>query len=69
MRDGPWKIISGTKELFNLDNDMEEFNNLWDSEPEIRDRMMAMLTERVIRKLYFYFKIFLPSELNLYNTF
>ena len=48
MRDGPWKIISGTKELFNLDNDMEEFNNLWDSEPEIRDRMMAMLTERVI---------------------
>lgn len=47
MRDGPWKIISGTKELFNLDNDMEEFNNLWDSEPEIRDRMMAMLTERV----------------------
>ena len=47
MRDGPWKIISGTKELFNLDEDMEEFNNLWDSEPEIRDRMMAELTRRV----------------------
>lgn len=47
IRMGHWKLISGSKELFNLENDMEELNNLWDVEAERRDIMLAELNRRV----------------------
>ena len=47
MRDGPWKIIPGSEELFNLDEDLEELNNLWEVEGEVRERMIKELDRRV----------------------
>ena len=40
MRDGKWKIIPGSKEMFNLDEDLEEMNNLYESHPEKAKEMM-----------------------------
>jgi arylsulfatase A-like enzyme len=47
IRSGRWKLIEyfedWSVELFDLENDISETNNLADSRPEIRDRLRSML--------------------------
>ena len=50
IRDGSWKLISGVNELYNLDEDMEELNNLYDERPDKVENLRAKL-DRMIEKI------------------
>ena len=47
IRMGSWKLISGSQELFNLETDMEEMNNLYEQEPQRVARMTQELDARI----------------------
>ena len=56
IRDGAWKLIPGSKELFNLDEDIEEMNNLYKERPDKvetlgrkLDKMVKKINERELR--------------------
>lgn len=55
IRDGQWKLISGSKELFNLEEDMEELNNLYKERPDkvkvLRAKLDAMVKKINAREL------------------
>ena len=49
IRVGQWKFISGSKELFNLEEDMEELNNLYDARPDMVRKLKSHLNEWIDR--------------------
>jgi len=50
IRDGPWKLISGVNELYNLDEDLEELNNLYGERPDKVKNLRAQL-DTMIEKI------------------
>src|SRR6185436_15011286 len=41
VREGPWKLVPSGNELYNLDEDLAEKNNVASKHPEIVDRLKA----------------------------
>ena len=50
IRAGPWKLIPGTKELYNLETDIQELTNLYDQKPNKVQNLQAQM-DRMIRKV------------------
>ncbi|MEM7144222.1 MAG: arylsulfatase [Verrucomicrobiota bacterium] len=50
LRQGPWKLISlrnGTRELYNLESDQSETQDVYESQPEVAQRLTTLLDQTI----------------------